>query len=125
MQAPRRPDASANWSAFTSFPGRLTTSRRFFRSASFSPAPPRRQRRTQFLQQTLIPDNQQRLRRRLEQVVELPALGSCVDRVSIRQKLHPPAAASGFEQTHTELRVERIDDGVQLLNRKSALPEIR
>src|SRR3954463_14261227 len=97
MPAPPPPAAWASWSACTSFRVRPTTSKRFSRSASALARPARPQRRAQFLQQPFVPDNQQRLRRLVEQIEKVAAIGARIDVAAVREQLHARAPARGIE----------------------------
>ena len=57
----------------------------------------------QFLQQSFVADHEQRLRRRFQQVEELPLRRARVDSAAVGQQLHAAAAAGRFEQPDAEL----------------------
>src|SRR5712671_3619499 len=127
MPAPPPPVASASWSAFTSFRVRPTTSKRSSRSASTRcplPRPPAAQRRAQFLQQPFVSHHQQRLRRLVQQVEKLAAIGAGVNVASIGEELHTSAAAGGVKQPRVEPPAQRFQNLVQLMHREAAPPEI-
>src|SRR5512138_1734398 len=140
MPAPRRRAASASSSACTSFPARPTTSRkcsrsgrRTFASSDFQTSNFRLQTSSlllhhlasQLLQQPFVANRQQRLRRRLEEVVELTGPGAGVDFMAVGQQFDLSAAAGGLEQTRPELVAKHSQDAVKLMDREPAPPEIR
>src|SRR6266571_565082 len=135
MRAPPPRGALASWSASTSFRGPPTISRRSSRSADLLqisdcglqfpfPFSSRAKRRAQILQQTFVSDDEQRLRRRLQQVEERAARRPRVDLPAVRQQLHRAAAARRVEETLPELLLQDPEDLVKLMDRESAAPEI-
>src|SRR4030095_7184835 len=79
----------------------------------------------QLLEQPFVADNQERLRRRFQQIEKCPGLGSRVDVMSVGEKLHRAAAAGRFEQTLAELLPQDSQQLVELVDREPAAPKIR
>src|SRR5437773_7974892 len=123
MPVPLPRDGWASWSACTSSRAPPTTSRRFFRSARLLPAE-RLQRRSELLQQAFVADDEQRLRGRVQHVVDVAAVRAQIDLPAVREQMHSPPAARRLVQPDSELGSERMKQQVELVDREAPSPQI-
>src|SRR5438552_10735300 len=125
MREPPPRAASASSSASTSSRARRTTSRRSFRFPEKQPRfSSRPQLPAQLLQILFVADDEQRLRRHLQQIEERAVRGAGVDVAAVGQQIDGSATAGRVEQTLAELLLEDAQDPVQLLDRESAAPQV-
>src|SRR5437899_8941028 len=126
MREQPRLAVSASSSACTSSRVRPTTSSRFSQSADARRplTAPRAQRRAQLLQKSFVPDDEQRLRRLMQQVEDLAAVGARVDVSTIREQLHASAAAGRVEQTDAKTAAQDFENLMELVDGEAAAAQV-